>query len=52
MGLSVGSATFPQDGDDLDLLLSLAGQAMYQDKIRRNRDASVAILPLDLQAKA
>ena len=52
VGLSVGSATFPQDGDDLDLLLSLADQAMYQDKIRRNREKSASILPFDLRGKA
>ena len=52
VGLSVGRATFPQDGKDLDLLLSLADQSMYRDKIRRNREKSAAILPFDLRGKA
>ena len=52
VGLSVGSATFPHDGKDLDLLLSLADHAMYKDKIRRNREISAAILPFDLRGKA
>ena len=52
VGLSVGSATFPHDAKDLDLLLALADQAMYQDKLRRTRGTSAAILPFDLQGKA
>ena len=52
VGLSVGSATFPHDARDLDLLLSLADQAMYQDKLRRNREASAAILPFALRDQA
>ena len=35
VGLSVGSATFPHDAKDLDPLLALADQAMYQDKLQR-----------------
>ena len=32
LDLSVGIATFPADGDDLDRLLYLADQAMYESK--------------------
>ena len=52
VGLSVGSATFPHDAKDLDLLLALADQAMYQDKLRRTRGTSASILPFDLRGKA
>ena len=43
VGLSVGSATFPHDAKDLDLLLAVADQAMYQDKLRRTRGTSAAL---------
>ena len=52
VSLSVGSATFPHDARDLDLLLALADQAMYQDKLRRTPATSAAILPFDLRGKA
>ncbi len=52
VSLSVGSATFPHDAEDLDLLLALADQAMYQDKLRRTPASSAAILPFDLRSKA
>ena len=52
VGLSVGSATFPHDAEDLDLLLALADQAMYQDKLRRTRRTSASILPFDLRGNA
>ena len=35
IGISVGSASFPVDGDTLDTLLLAADRAMYADKIRR-----------------
>lgn len=35
IGISVGSASFPMDGDTLDTLLLAADRAMYADKIRR-----------------
>ena len=35
LGISVGSASFPMDGDTLDTLLLTADRAMYADKIRR-----------------
>ena len=52
VSLSVGSATFPHDAKDLDLLLALADQAMYQDKLQRTRRRSASILPFDLRGKA
>ena len=52
VSLSLGSATFPHDARDLDLLLALADQAMYQDKLRRIPATSAAILPFDLRGKA
>ncbi len=52
VGLSVGSATFPHEAKELDLLLALADQAMYQDKVRRARERSAAILPFDQRGKA
>jgi diguanylate cyclase (GGDEF)-like protein/putative nucleotidyltransferase with HDIG domain len=35
IGMSVGSASFPMDGDTLDTLLLAADRAMYADKTRR-----------------
>ena len=52
VSLSVGSATFPHDAKDLDLLLALADQAMYQDKLRLSPARSAAILPFDLRGEA
>ncbi len=54
VGLSVGSATFPEDAKELDLLLALADQAMYQDKLRHSKDASLpaSILPFDARGNA
>ncbi len=54
VGLSVGSATFPEDARELDLLLALADQAMYQDKLRHSKDASLpaSILPFDARGNA
>jgi diguanylate cyclase (GGDEF)-like protein/putative nucleotidyltransferase with HDIG domain len=35
IGMSIGSASFPEDGDTLDTLLLAADRAMYSDKARR-----------------
>ncbi len=48
VGISVGSATYPEDGRDLELLLEIADQAMYRDKVTRGRRRAPAdILPFD-----
>jgi diguanylate cyclase (GGDEF)-like protein/putative nucleotidyltransferase with HDIG domain len=35
IGVSIGSATFPEDGRTLEVLLAVADQSMYRDKLRR-----------------
>ncbi len=48
IGLSVGGAIFPRDAKDFDLLLTLADQAMYTDKLRHSKSASRgAVLPFE-----
>ncbi|MDP9322100.1 MAG: diguanylate cyclase [Acidobacteriota bacterium] len=37
LGISVGAAVFPQDGESYEALLSTADSKMYQDKSRRKR---------------
>jgi GGDEF domain-containing protein len=37
VGISVGMASFPEDGDSLEVLLQKADQAMYQNKHSRAR---------------
>lgn len=36
VGVSIGVALFPHDGEDIELLMSLADQRMYQDKKAAN----------------
>ena len=48
VGISIGYATYGQDGTALDELMEVADQRMYQDKIARRRNASalrVAMFP-------
>ena len=53
IGLSVGGATFPRDTKDFNLLLTLADQAMYQDKLRHSKSASRgAVLPFEARGNA
>lgn len=40
VGVSIGYATYGQDGTAIDELMEVADQRMYQDKIARRRDAS------------
>ncbi len=40
IGISIGFATFGEDGTALDELMEVADQRMYQDKIARRRTAS------------
>jgi len=40
IGISIGYATYGQDGTALDELMEVADQRMYQDKIARRRNAS------------
>ena len=49
VGINIGAATFPHDGQDVDLLLAVADRAMYSDKSDRtqqDREAS-KILPFE-----
>ena len=65
LGISVGAAVFPQDGESYEALLATADSRMYQDKARRKRpgvretirpDAATTQLPdltdLDIQKAA
>ena len=49
VGISVGAAAYPEDGQETDVLLSLADQDMYRNKtMRANRRASSGdILPFE-----
>jgi len=49
VGISVGAAAYPEDGQETDVLLSLADQDMYNNKIMRaNRRASSGdVLPFE-----
>ena len=40
LGISVGFAVFPQDGESYETLLATADSRMYQDKVTRKRRAS------------
>jgi diguanylate cyclase (GGDEF)-like protein len=43
LGVSIGTAIFPQDGDTYELLLAAADSRMYHDKAaRKNKIASLA----------
>jgi diguanylate cyclase (GGDEF)-like protein len=42
LGISVGSAVFPQDGESYETLLATADSRMYQDKTARKRRAAAA----------
>ena len=37
VGISIGAATFPEDGREPDILLVVADQAMYRDKAKRQK---------------
>ena len=37
LGISIGSAVFPQDGESYEALLATADSRMYQDKADRKR---------------
>jgi diguanylate cyclase (GGDEF)-like protein len=37
LGMSAGAASFPQDGESYEALLTVADARMYQDKARRKR---------------
>ena len=50
LGISVGEATFPYDGEDYDKLFEIADARMYEDKSARKR-ARVAVDP-DKAAKS
>ena len=38
VGISIGAASFPEDGRQADLLLVVADQAMYKDKFHRRKN--------------
>lgn len=42
--VSSGFATYPQDGDKIDVLINLADQRMYHDKTNKNTPEDVSIL--------
>ncbi len=42
LGLSIGAAVFPHDGDSYETLLATADSRMYRDKTRRKRGGSPA----------
>jgi diguanylate cyclase (GGDEF)-like protein len=37
VGISIGAATFPEDGREPDILLVVADQAMYKNKAARQK---------------
>jgi diguanylate cyclase (GGDEF)-like protein/putative nucleotidyltransferase with HDIG domain len=49
VGISVGAAAYPEDGQESDVLLSLADQDMYNNKIMRanRRATSSGVLPFE-----
>ena len=53
VGISVGSATFPDDGSELESLITLADQQMYRSKIvfrrkaKETAAASTSVLPFE-----
>jgi len=49
VGISVGAAAYPEDGQDVDILLSLADQNMYSNKMMRanRRGGKSGILPFE-----
>ena len=54
VGISVGSATFPDDGSELESLITLADQQMYRSKIvfrrkakQKEKAASTSVLPFE-----
>src|SRR4029079_11786575 len=40
LGISIGAAVFPQDGESYEALLATADSRMYQDKALRTRKAA------------
>jgi len=42
LGVSVGAAVFPHDGDSYESLLATADSRMYRDKTRRKKDSLAA----------
>ena len=38
VGISIGAASFPDDGRQADLLLVVADQAMYKNKFHRRKN--------------
>ena len=38
VGISIGAASFPKDGRDPDMLLTVADRAMYRDKFARSEE--------------
>ncbi len=52
VGISVGAASFPEDGQRLDQLLIQADQDMYRDKLSRNRDRNERGVVVPFERKA
>jgi diguanylate cyclase (GGDEF)-like protein len=47
LGISVGAAVFPHDGESYETLLATADSRMYQDKASRRRTAASATEPIE-----
>lgn len=49
IGISIGAATFPEDGRESEALLGVADRAMYRNKVQRDRkkDRRGAVLPFE-----
>ena len=53
VGISIGAASFPEDGRQADLLLVVADQAMYKDKFhrRKNKKYPAGVVRFDRSSK-
>ena len=50
LGISLGAAVFPHDGDTYEALLAVADNRMYQDKAVRKRSPSRIALEASVRA--
>jgi diguanylate cyclase (GGDEF)-like protein/putative nucleotidyltransferase with HDIG domain len=52
LGISLGAAVFPHDGDTYEALLAVADNRMYQDKAARKRSGARITIETPLRAEA
>src|SRR5262249_16995183 len=52
LGISLGAAVFPHDGDSYEALLAVADNRMYQDKAARKRSSSRLAIEASVRAEA